>query len=473
MTETSATTEVDHVAAAQILLVRSLNLRPGDILTLVFDETTEAVRQALSQAARNLQIVIREHYAPISTQIRASEAGRTELTAEELDVLENVAAVLTCLSSSSATALFRGMLLNHAVAPGRRLGHMPGVTLDILHYASAINYEQAVGRCNDLTLVLALGQSAELISYAHNADGQQIRSGKLHLGLGGLNRPSISSTGVIPVETWGNLPGGEAFIAPMEHTAEGDYIITGSFENRVLKKGEHILLQFEAGRLVGWEATESVRTDFAKLINEVQGIDPEKYGMLAELGIGVNDAIRRLHGRALLDEKCAGTAHIAIGSNHGYGGTIDSPVHEDLITLAPTLLIDKTLILDQGRYVLDSSAWRSEDEFPFVDGLVRLDSDALIARSPHIRGVVDEAERFWVRRDVSAGRVCLYTLGTRKSNSLLRRAYEEIQPSPWYQQIRDYEERTAKRARITIDEARGALNVLLKHGLAHMRPGQP
>ncbi|MFB6087826.1 MAG: aminopeptidase, partial [Haloarculaceae archaeon] len=61
---------------------------------------------------------------------------------------------------------------------------------------------------------------------------------------------------------------------------------------------------------------------------------------LAELGIGTNVAVEDLVGSVLLDEKAAGTVHIAIGDDHGIGGDTHAPVHLDGIITDPTVSAD-------------------------------------------------------------------------------------------------------------------------------------
>jgi len=62
--------------------------------------------------------------------------------------------------------------------------------------------------------------------------------------------------------------------------------------------------------------------------------------VLAELGIGLNHAIKA-RGHVMLDEKAGGTAHVAIGNNLGhYGGTNESTIHVDCIFSEPTLEVD-------------------------------------------------------------------------------------------------------------------------------------
>jgi aminopeptidase len=53
---------------------------------------------------------------------------------------------------------------------------------------------------------------------------------------------------------------------------------------------------------------------------------------LGELGIGTNTGIDRATGHILLDEKMAGTVHLALGRSYPEtGGTNTSAIHWDLI----------------------------------------------------------------------------------------------------------------------------------------------
>jgi aminopeptidase len=54
--------------------------------------------------------------------------------------------------------------------------------------------------------------------------------------------------------------------------------------------------------------------------------------ILGELGIGTNTGIDRATGSILLDEKMAGTVHLAIGRSYPEtGGTNQSALHWDMI----------------------------------------------------------------------------------------------------------------------------------------------
>lgn len=61
---------------------------------------------------------------------------------------------------------------------------------------------------------------------------------------------------------------------------------------------------------------------------------------LAEIGIGTNVGVTDLVGSVLLDEKAAGTVHIAVGDDAGIGGDTDAPLHLDGIIREPAVYAD-------------------------------------------------------------------------------------------------------------------------------------
>jgi len=58
---------------------------------------------------------------------------------------------------------------------------------------------------------------------------------------------------------------------------------------------------------------------------------------LAELGIGTNYKARII-GTILEDEKAYDTIHVAFGSNHTFGGTVNAGVHIDCVTKNPEII---------------------------------------------------------------------------------------------------------------------------------------
>lgn len=132
----------------------------------------------------------------------------------------------------------------------------------------------------------------------------------------------------------GDLPAGEVYIAPIEDSAYGQIHIPFAFVNGVEYKD--LDMSFEKGRLVECSSQQ--------LLEMLRSIHPDSM-VLAELGIGLNDKVTELIGYATLDEKCLGTAHIALGMNTMFGGKNSCPVHFDFVFTPSNFLVDGEKIM--------------------------------------------------------------------------------------------------------------------------------
>ena len=124
---------------------------------------------------------------------------------------------------------------------------------------------------------------------------------------------------------FGNIPCGEAFIAPLEGTAEGTLVVDGSIA-AIGRLAEPVELTVRGGHLT--EATGAEGAQLLELLTE-HGADGTN---VAELGIGTNESAI-LTGNILEDEKILGTAHVAFGASAAIGGTVQVPVHLDCVVL--------------------------------------------------------------------------------------------------------------------------------------------
>jgi aminopeptidase len=122
-----------------------------------------------------------------------------------------------------------------------------------------------------------------------------------------------------------NMPSGEVFTGPLEESANGTVRFTiPSSPRGVAVSG--VELTFEDGEVRS--ATAEQGQDY---LRTALGSDPgARY--LGELGIGTNTGIDRATGSILLDEKIAGTVHLALGRSYREtGGKNSSSLHWDLI----------------------------------------------------------------------------------------------------------------------------------------------
>jgi aminopeptidase len=122
-----------------------------------------------------------------------------------------------------------------------------------------------------------------------------------------------------------NMPSGEVFTGPLEDSANGMIRFTVPTGPRgVTVTG--VQLEFRDGKVVSASAQRGQAYLDAALATDGGA------RFLGELGIGTNTGIDRPTGNILLDEKLAGTVHLALGRSYPEtGGANASALHWDLI----------------------------------------------------------------------------------------------------------------------------------------------
>jgi hypothetical protein len=361
-----------HPGARQIVH-RCLGLEPGQDLVIFLDETTVETAIALAEAADSLHVQPSLILVPISLQRRIPHLSDLPLPTQGL--AHHARGILTCVNALAECLPFRDRVLETQWSARTRFGHMPGATLDVLELAE-VELEKLIADCHSIELAMARGQTLELITYGPDAAGSS-RTYHLTADIGGWERLPVASDGVIIDGAWGNVPSGETYIAPVEGRAEGAVAINGSLPGRVLGPGESLVLHFREGRLVRIEPEHSPAARWLDehQIQKAKAKGDLHWSNLAEIGIGTNPKVTQLTGNMLFDEKAAGTAHVALGSNNFMGGWVVSAIHCDLVIVAPTVLIDGVKILDRGRLCISDGDWRENY------AQVRLDDSPLATAS--------------------------------------------------------------------------------------------
>jgi leucyl aminopeptidase (aminopeptidase T) len=127
----------------------------------------------------------------------------------------------------------------------------------------------------------------------------------------------------------------EVGASPVEGSATGRVVVDGS----LLFLGPDQLpspveLRFDGGRLVDVSGPEAWR-----LTDALERSGDERMWQLAEVSIGLNP-FSRPGGSALELEGITGGAHVAVGNNVAYGGSVDARSHIDCVLLEATLSLD-------------------------------------------------------------------------------------------------------------------------------------
>jgi len=126
-----------------------------------------------------------------------------------------------------------------------------------------------------------------------------------------------------------NLPTGEIYCAPIEETADGEIFL--DYWKDIIKPEQKAWIKVENGRIGEWNAAAE---PYVKEQSVENGL------IIAEFGIGTNKAHKKPIGNVLHDEKVYGSCHIAFGNNISFGGKNKSAVHNDIILMNPTILVD-------------------------------------------------------------------------------------------------------------------------------------
>jgi leucyl aminopeptidase (aminopeptidase T) len=218
-----------------------------------------------------------------------------------------------------------------ATERGARVGTMPGITEDIFLRAFNIDFDLLVRLTEAFGGILDEGKRVRVVTEKGTDIEFSIEGRKARRSTGILTEPG----------SWGNIPSGEAYIAPVEGSANGVIVVDGSIAGVGLVKTP-VTLVVKDGVVVdirGGEEAEKLRNMLADL-----GVEAR---MIGEFGIGTNPGAR-VSGVILEDEKAFGTVHFALGSNFDFGGTIRAPIHIDMVILRPSVYVDGKLIIRNG-----------------------------------------------------------------------------------------------------------------------------
>ncbi|CUH97660.1 hypothetical protein P22_3795 [Propionispora sp. 2/2-37] len=310
--------------SADIAVRDCMAVKPGETVLVITDEPAAAIGRVLWERAKAL----------------GAEAIYTEMIPRKNDGAEPPPAIAAAMKQADVVLAPASRSLSHTVArkeasqAGARIATLPGITEDIMKRALSADYQKIARISNKLADILTKGKTAHLTTPAGTDLVLQLEGREGHPDTG------INHT----AGDFSNLPAGEAYIAPLEETAEGIVVIDGAMAGiGVLDKP--IKLTVENGyvtRISG--GSEAVK--LSALLAE--------YGKpahnIAELGIGTNDKAI-LCGKVLEDEKVMGTVHIALGNSAAFGGKVQVPIHLDGILTRPTLTIDGKVIIKDGQHI--------------------------------------------------------------------------------------------------------------------------
>ena len=314
----------DLTKALTTVLRDCLDVQPAEQVLILTDPNKLSIGRALVDMAREME----------------AECVLMEMAERETHGTEPPDAVAAALLACDVYVAPTTKSVSHtearraATERGVRGATMPDITEDMLARTMSADYEAVRRRSAAAADLLTKGREVRITSD---------KGTNLTLSIEG--RKGLPDDGDLrKAGAFGNLPAGEGFLAPVEGATNGRLVVDGSIWPVGLLK-EALVMEFVDGY-----AVEITGPDADAFKEKIEPYGREAFSV-AELGIGTNEAAR-LTGNVLEDEKILGTIHLAIGDNHSFGGTIRVPSHQDGILLKPTVDIDGTRVIEDGRFLL-------------------------------------------------------------------------------------------------------------------------
>jgi len=307
---------------ARVAVETCMNVKPDESVLVVTDTRRLKIAEAFAYAATSLGA-----QTVVAVMEPAKQIGEPPKAVAE--AMKAVDVVLLPTSTSLSHTDARREATKHGV----RIASMPGITEDMMSIGGlTADYKQIAKLTNKVARILEKGETVKITTPSGTDLTMSIKG-----------RPPLKDTGLYHKKgDWGNLPAGEACLAPVEGTTQGTLVIDSM--STIVTQPLRITVKN------GW-ARKFVGPDAAKLEARLKAADKNAYN-IGELGIGTNPKAR-VTGAVLEDEKVLGTVHIALGDNTSYvGGQTKSKIHLDGILFKPTVWVNKRQLMRDGELLI-------------------------------------------------------------------------------------------------------------------------
>ncbi len=244
-----------------------------------------------------------------------------------------VNAVVALSNYSTSHTRFRDFLTRIC---GARYASMPLFDASMLEGAMNVDWKALARRTKDIAKTVNRAEAVEITT----PNGTNISFSK-------KGRRAESDTGILTAPgSFGNLPAGEVYLAPLEGTANGRLVLEWA-PTRQLKSP--VMMEVKNGFVTTVYGDEGYVDYLRSKISE-----RKENANIAELGIGTNDMAKR-PDNILESEKILGTIHIALGDNSSFGGKVSTPFHQDFVFFRPSVNLvlkggKKEILMKEGRF---------------------------------------------------------------------------------------------------------------------------
>ncbi|MBE3097350.1 MAG: aminopeptidase [Planctomycetes bacterium] len=312
--------------SASLVAVRDcMGTQAGEQVLVVTDAPLRAIGYALRQAAQDLGAEV----FLVEMLPRKSNGEEPPRAVAELMTMVDV---VLCPTSKSLT---HTDARRAASARGVRVATLPGVTEQVMVRCMNADYERIARRTFKLCALLEKTSTVRVTAPAGTDITMPIKGRTAHASSGLFREKGL----------WGNLPTGEAYLAPLEGLSHGVVVVDGSMAGvGLISEPIRIAVQD------GYASAITGGPEAARLRGLLEPHGKDAY-TVAEFGIGTNDKAI-LTGIILEDEKVMGTIHIAFGDNKSMGGSVRVASHLDGLVTHATVWLDDAKIMENGKLLV-------------------------------------------------------------------------------------------------------------------------
>ena len=312
--------------ASQIAIRDCMGAKKNEKILVITDELKREIGLSLHENA------IRLGYFSLLVEMKSGKINGEEPPSQIAELMQKFDVVF-CPTAKSLT---HTDARRNASSKGVRIATFPGITKDVMIRGMNADYKAISKRTIKLQKILEKGKEVRVTALAGTDISFKIAGRKI-----------IPSKGLFHAKgESGNLPTGETFLAPVEGTSNGVFVVDGSMAGLGLIKNANIRIEVKDGfatKISGGILAKKLKTMLDKVGKDARNI--------AEFGIGTNDSAK-LSGVLLEDEKVMGTIHIALGNNVSMGGSVNVPIHLDGVVKKPTVWMDGKLLMENGSLLI-------------------------------------------------------------------------------------------------------------------------
>jgi len=313
------------LSAALIAVRDCMGVQTGERVLIVTDEPMRTIGYALWQASKELGAEV------MLVEMLPRKTNGEEPPREIAELMKMVDVVL-CPTTKSLTHTDSRRA---ASDKGVRVSTLPGVTEEIMVRCMNADYSQIAQRTFRLCDELEKTAVVRVEAPGGTSITLPIKGRKAHASSGLFREKGL----------WGNLPTGEAYLAPVEGQSQGIVVVDGSMAGVGIVR-EPIKIVVKDGY-----ATDITGGPEAKRLIDLLEPHGHDARTVAEFGIGTNDKAI-LTGLIIEDEKVMGTIHIAFGDNKSMGGSVRVASHLDGLIKQPTVWFDDRKVMESGKLLI-------------------------------------------------------------------------------------------------------------------------